>query len=61
VGQASGRGLKGIRNEGGRWLQILQAAKQLRALWKPAWVEENSVQWLLSRKKERKKEGQKKR
>jgi hypothetical protein len=44
VGQDSGRGLKGIRNEGGRRVQILQKAKKLRELTKPTWGKESRVE-----------------
>jgi len=43
VGQDSGRGLKGIRNERGRRVQILQEAKKLWVLTKPTWGKESRV------------------
>jgi hypothetical protein len=43
VGQASGRGLKGIRNEAGRGFQIPQKAKKLRILTKPKAGKEGRV------------------
>ena len=49
MGQESGRGLKGIRNEGGRRVQILQEAKKLRVLEKPTRGKESRVARLLNR------------